>query len=61
MINIYSKLNGKLAMWSIESEDLDQIPELLKEMKKELPKGHRTAVLAVVPKPNLVVSLNDPI
>lgn len=61
MIKIYTNLNGKLAMWQIASEDQSQIPEYLKEMKKELPKGHRTAVLAVVPKPELIVTLNESI
>lgn len=60
MIKIYTKLDGKLAHWDVESDDQSLIPELVKELRNTgLPKDHRAAVLAVVPKPKLIVTLNE--
>jgi hypothetical protein len=58
MLKLYTKIDDKLAMWAVESEDPDQIPNLISDLKQQLPKGHRTAVLALIPKPEVTVTLN---
>lgn len=62
MIRIYTKLDNKLAYWDVDSNDRSQIPDLISDLiKTVLPKGHRTGIFTVVPKPELIIKLNETI
>ena len=44
-MKVYTKLNGKLAVWELETDDPKSAQAAVKET---LPADHKTAVLAVV-------------
>lgn len=47
MVNVYTKISGKLAMFSVDTED----PTLARSaVKDSLPKKHKKPIFAVVPK-----------
>lgn len=47
MVNVYTKIDGKLAMFSVDTEDATLARATVKD---SLPKKHKKPILAVVPK-----------
>lgn len=43
MITVYTRLDGKLAQWEVESNDIN---EAIDTVKQSLPNTHKLAVLA---------------